>query len=899
MNAKRRSGLNPLAYLGVDPITPPMLVIEDRDPTDNDYPEYQVGAIWVVNGVTKIWMMVKKQPSAVNKWVQLYPGDGSGTNFFTADTGTAVQVGGYLNVFGGQSISTSATGNTLTIDLENNVTIVSSLTVTPLNAGVVVTNVSGLMSALQGTDLQFFMGNTGTTPSFYSWESSDGSVTITAGTPGHFDIKAVGGGGGGFGGLKDNAGNLATPALNIVNVIGDVTNITTTASGSTLTIHLADVITLPVTNTGGTAGIIKLGANRFINNFGSDNTFIGELAGALTLTVGSATGNTGVGTGVLNDLTISPDNSALGVGALTAVAGGTGGNTSLGARSGAALVSGHDNILIGKEAGIDLTSTESGNIIIGNDGVTGDSDQIIIGDLQTDCYIGGIYGSTGGAATNGIVSIDNVGKLTSSNGTNGQLPIGGGTGPAWATLTSSDASIIFTPGINQLDMVAVGGGGGGGITKLGADTGTPALPLLGQVDVTGGTNINTATLPNTVVVNLDDWISLPTTNAAGTAGGMSINSNRFMHAISTRNTYLGSLAGNLSGGASLTDNVGIGYQALTTSTGGQKNTAIGSGALQQAAGNDLNVAVGYHSLNACRPSPLNGNANSALGANSGALVIDGNYNTFLGYNAGSTTTTGSNNLLIGNGVTATAATTSNEIRIGNSSNNACYLYGISSGAVANAGFVTVNSSTKQLGTFAYTTTPGEILMGTTAGTTAWGSLTSSDSTISITPGLGPVIDIKTAGTKVAFHAIQSGAASNVTGDGTLYNLGASAAFSEIWDYSSSFYPGSGSGTKALFTAPKTGLYQFIVTVLASNLPAGATTRVDPINIVTSNRTYSLINPVVNYSTTSATQTVTFTAIADMEAADTAYFQFGLQTSTGTKTVGVGATYTTISGFFIA
>ena len=36
MQAKRRTGINPLAYLGVDPITPPMLVVEQRDPTDND-----------------------------------------------------------------------------------------------------------------------------------------------------------------------------------------------------------------------------------------------------------------------------------------------------------------------------------------------------------------------------------------------------------------------------------------------------------------------------------------------------------------------------------------------------------------------------------------------------------------------------------------------------------------------------------------------------------------------------------------------------------------------------------------------------------------------------------------------------------------------------------------------
>jgi hypothetical protein len=178
MQAKRRSGINPLAYLGVDPITPPMLIVEQRDPTDNDFSEYELGAVWLVSGVTKIWMMVQKNPGAVNKWVQIYPGDGSGTNFFPADTGTAVQVGGYLNIFGSKDVMTIASGNTVTIGLEDNVTITSSLGITALGAGVVVSDISGLLSAVQGTDLQLFMGNTALAPSFYSFVSEDGSVTM-------------------------------------------------------------------------------------------------------------------------------------------------------------------------------------------------------------------------------------------------------------------------------------------------------------------------------------------------------------------------------------------------------------------------------------------------------------------------------------------------------------------------------------------------------------------------------------------------------------------------------------------------------------------------------------------------------------------------------------------------
>ena len=68
--------------------------------------------------------------------------------------------------------------------------------------------------------------------------------------------------------------------------------------------------------------------------------------------------------------------------------------------------------------------------------------------------------------------------------------------------------------------------------------------------------------------------------------------------------------------------------------------------------------------------------------------------------------------------------------------------------------------------------------------------------------------------------------------------------------------------------------------------------------ITSNRTYALINPVMSYTNDLARQTVTFSAIADMDASDTAYFQYGLTTMVGTKTVGIGGTYTTVSGYLI-
>lgn len=949
MQAKRRSGINPLAYLGVDPITPPMLIVEQRDPTDNDFSEYELGALWMVSIPTKIWMMVNKEAGGVNKWVQIYPGDGSGTNFFKTDDGnTAVQVGGLLNIFGTNDVATYSSGNTVTVGLENDVRIVSSLSITPILDSVLATDNLGTIYGIQGTDKQFFMWETAGGPGYHTATSDDGTVNIEWSTliPGAISFTAIGGGGGGFGGLIDQLGNTAVPALNKVTTIGDATNITTSASGSTLTITLADVITLPRTNGAGSQGIIKLGTLPFISNYGTDNTFLGEGSGNYTLNSGSSSGNTAVGTGAMNDLTSSPNNTGVGVGALTAVAAGLGGNTALGALAGASIVDGGSNVCIGTEAGTNYTS-ESNNIAISNDGVALDSGVIRIGLQGTHVhnYQGGIYGA-GIGTTNGLVSVDDTGKLGSSNGTDGQIMLGGGTGPVWATLTSSDSSIIFTPGVNQLDMVAVGGGGSSGVIKIGADAGTPALPLLGEVDIYGGTNINTVTAPNAVVVNLDEWVSLPATNAAATAGGISIGSVPFMHAMGTQNTFLGGNAGNLALTVAYADeNVGIGYDCLKNLTRAQQNVFIGKEAgYNIKSGNGRNVGIGYRALYTSSTINTSGAGRNVaiggyclhsattlensvfIGDYAGDTALTGSGNVVIGYGAMGSNTNPTNNICIGSNAGDSLTSGDDNIFIGNSGSinensvirlgnypqhTSAYVAGIYQTPI-DGGAPVVVDSTGKLGVNSTSSVSkvypaaGLVYGGTgTATVPDWLTIRSTNGTITIDNSVVGYIDLKYGSISTcAFHAIQSSSVSNVTGDGTAYNLGTLKAFTEIYDYGNNFYPGNGTTLKALFTAPKTGLYFFIVTVLATNLtppvppPTPVYTRVDPIYIITSNRTYQLINPVVSYTTTSGQQTITFSAIADMDSADTAYFAFGLETSVGTKTIGVGGTYTTISGYLI-
>lgn len=56
----------------------------------------------------------------------------------------------------------------------------------------------------------------------------------------------------------------------------------------------------------------------------------------------------------------------------------------------------------------------------------------------------------------GVAQTDGSGVVSSSNGSNGQLLIGGGSAPAWASVTSGDGSITITPGPNTLDLEVSG-----------------------------------------------------------------------------------------------------------------------------------------------------------------------------------------------------------------------------------------------------------------------------------------------------------------------------------------------------------------------------------------------------------------------------------------------------------
>lgn len=193
----RLNGINPLSYMGVNPYTPAPLIIRPVRPTSNDAQNFFIGTLWVLlpsSGPEEVWMLVSLVAGQAT-WVQLYPAGGGsgGASEFPCDSGTANEASGVLNVFGGQNIHTTGSGNTVTVATTNDITVPATLTVignatfddevtvTDFTAGVVQSDALGLLSSTKGGNGELLIGGAGIAPSWQNITSLDSSVTITNG----------------------------------------------------------------------------------------------------------------------------------------------------------------------------------------------------------------------------------------------------------------------------------------------------------------------------------------------------------------------------------------------------------------------------------------------------------------------------------------------------------------------------------------------------------------------------------------------------------------------------------------------------------------------------------------------------------------------------------------------
>lgn len=119
------NGINPLAYVGVNPYTPPGMYQLPRDPTVRDNAGFQIGDYWINQSSNDLWYLAQKSNPPQYQdalWIQL--GKGPSIRTLTGDTGGPVgpDVNGNINTLGtaGEILVTGNPGtNTLTWSLAN------------------------------------------------------------------------------------------------------------------------------------------------------------------------------------------------------------------------------------------------------------------------------------------------------------------------------------------------------------------------------------------------------------------------------------------------------------------------------------------------------------------------------------------------------------------------------------------------------------------------------------------------------------------------------------------------------------------------------------------------------------------------------------------------------------
>ncbi len=311
----------------------------------------------------------------------------------------------------------------------------------------------------------------------------------------------------------------------------------------------------------------------------------------------------------------------------------------------------------------------------------------------------------------GVMQTDATGVVSSSNGTNGQLLIGGGAAPVWANLTSSGGSVTITNGANSINLEA---SGVGGLTQLNGDTGS-ALPSGGVITIAGGNLLTTTAAASTVTVDV----------TGGTNGQVIVASTAGNPAFATLSstggtiTYtLGANTLNIEGTPATTTQLGV----VTFSTNAE--TIAGSVTDKATTPDDIKAKLGTQT-------------------NHGVLVGAGQTAAVTALAVGAT-----NTVLLGNtgadpsfGTVPNAALTNSTITLNNGNNITITGSPISLGGAASIAVTGTTNHAMQIGNVSGSLTSlavgtnGQVLLGATAADAAFATLTSSGGTITYTTGV--------------------------------------------------------------------------------------------------------------------------------------------------------------------
>lgn len=369
---------------------------------------------------------------------------------------------------------------------------------------------------------------------------------------------------------------FAVALFNVIEIVGSG-GITTSATGNTITIDGSGVAP-DLTITGNTGGPISpvadnwdlVATNTTVNvagtpgtltlDFGLANLILGKDATTL-----AGTNNVGVGAGLYALATTANSNTFTGVNVTGPMGLTTGSqNCGYGFNALGVLQTGENNNAFGYLAGNQYTGAESRNIVIGNVGVTGESDTIRIGDNHTRFFGSGISGVTVAASAPMAVNASNqlsslgFGTLNQYLGSNGA-----GVSPTWKALPATSITING---------------------DTGSIAGSTLTMFSNRATNNSGASVSFVNAGTTSTFNLTD---------------------------SLNNVFLGRQSGRTA--VSGANNSAQGYSGMPAITSGDSNCGLGSTCFEQLTSGNQNVGMGVISLK----NITTGNYNIGIGRGAG------------------------------------------------------------------------------------------------------------------------------------------------------------------------------------------------------------------------------------------------------------------------------------------
>lgn len=369
---------------------------------------------------------------------------------------------------------------------------------------------------------------------------------------------------------------------------------------------------------------------------------------------------------------------------------------------------------------------------------------------------GGAVGPTAGGNINvdgsgviGVAGNPGTNTLTASlsNGTNGQVLIGGGTAPNWANITSTGGTVAITNGANTINLEA----SSSGTTSFVTDSGT-ANEVAGSITVAGGANIDTSGSGSTVTVAVDPDMtainSITTVNGGALRTGTTAGHTTLLQGYDTNGSV---------------------YTTLATITAGNTPTlnfdtsaTIGGNYIYRVSGTDVAITDGGTGIST---TPTDGQLLVGRTATNDYTLATLTPGTGIGISNGSGSITVSASASVPTSFVTDSGTATPAL------NSLTVTGGTNIGSTGAGSTVTLNLDSALTGISSVTTSSGGSLQtGTTAADTlllkAYDNTGASYTTFAtLTAGLTPTMDLADSVTKASSYIYRAGGTDVAIADG--------------------------------------------------------------------------------------------------------------------------------------